>query len=154
MRWTFWRKERPRRKDAAPSPSDERVERADPTAALRARARRRLIGAAALLLAVVVVVPLLLDSAPRPISDNIPIESPSDRPPFIASNRCLSDAIPFNTERRISMARLTFPIRSWRVVVAGGAAWHAAPTADLAHDVDYHFLMALIEADQRLVEDQ
>jgi DedD protein len=82
MRWTFWRKERPRRKDAAPSPSDERVERADPTAALRARGRRRLIGAAALLLAVVVVVPLLLDPAPRPISDNIPIEIPSDRSPF------------------------------------------------------------------------
>jgi DedD protein len=80
--WTFWRKKRPRRKDAAPPASDERVERADPTKALRARGRRRLIGAAALLLAVVVVVPLLLDPAPRPISDNIPIEIPSDRSPF------------------------------------------------------------------------
>ncbi|HUL66368.1 MAG TPA: SPOR domain-containing protein [Burkholderiaceae bacterium] len=54
----------------------------DPTAALRVRARRRLIGAAALLLAVAIVVPLLLDRAPRPTVDNIPIDIPSEKTPF------------------------------------------------------------------------
>ncbi|HTT13424.1 MAG TPA: SPOR domain-containing protein [Burkholderiaceae bacterium] len=46
------------------------------------RARRRLIGAAALLLAAVILVPLLLDPAPRPTVDNIPIDIPSERTPF------------------------------------------------------------------------
>jgi len=54
----------------------------DATAALRTRARRRLIGAVALLLAVAILVPLLLDPAPRPVSDNIAIDIPSERQPF------------------------------------------------------------------------
>jgi DedD protein len=49
---------------------------------LKVRARRRLIGAVALLLAAVILVPLLLDPAPRPTVDNIPIDIPSDRQPF------------------------------------------------------------------------
>src|SRR5262245_54834199 len=54
----------------------------DPTAALRVRARRRLIGAIALLLAAVILVPVLLDPAPRPAADNIPIDIPSEKAPF------------------------------------------------------------------------
>jgi len=54
----------------------------DPAAALRVRARRRLIGAAALLLAAAIVVPLLLDPAPRQTVDNIPIDIPSEKQPF------------------------------------------------------------------------
>jgi DedD protein len=50
--------------------------------ALRVRARRRLIGAAALLLAAVIIVPLVLDPAPRPAADNIPIDIPSEKQPF------------------------------------------------------------------------
>lgn len=50
--------------------------------ALRVRARRRLIGAAALLLTVAVVVPMLLDPAPRPLSDRIAIDIPSEKTPF------------------------------------------------------------------------
>jgi DedD protein len=49
---------------------------------LKVRARRRLIGAVALLLAAVILVPLLLDPAPRPTVDNIPIDIPSERQPF------------------------------------------------------------------------
>jgi len=49
---------------------------------LRVRTRRRLIGAFALLLLVVIVVPTLLDPAPRPLPDNIPIDLPSDRTAF------------------------------------------------------------------------
>lgn len=49
---------------------------------LRVVARRRLIGAAALLLLAVIVVPMLVDPAPRPVPDNIPIDIPSEKTPF------------------------------------------------------------------------
>lgn len=84
MSLAFWR-----RKNAAvganPRSSrstDDDSGRADPTAALRARARRRLIGAAALLLLAVIVVPMLLDPEPRPVADNIPIDIPSEKSKF------------------------------------------------------------------------
>ena len=88
MRWAFWRKD-----DGAPpagrsSRTAERAfddadpGRADPAQALRVRARRRLIGAAALLLAAVIVVPMVLDPAPRPVPDTVPIDIPSEKTPF------------------------------------------------------------------------
>ena len=49
---------------------------------MRVRARRRLIGAAALLLTVAIVVPMLLDPEPKPTSDNIAIDIPSEKTPF------------------------------------------------------------------------
>lgn len=86
MGFAFWRRNK-RLPDAAKGPSprsldDDSGARADVTAGLRARARRRLIGAAALLLAVAVFVPMLLDSEPRPVPDNIPVEIPSEKTPF------------------------------------------------------------------------
>lgn len=88
MSLAFWR-----RKNTAPdaselrstrtaAPDDDSGARADPTASLRARARRRLIGAAALLLLVVIVVPMVLDPEPRPVPDNIPIDIPSEKSKF------------------------------------------------------------------------
>lgn len=88
MSLAFWR-----RKNTAPDaselrstrtagPDDDSGARVDPTAALRARARRRLIGAAALLLLVVIVVPMVLDPEPRPVPDNIPIDIPSEKTKF------------------------------------------------------------------------
>jgi DedD protein len=87
MRWVFSRRADADARDAAPSagrgrPGDDNGGRTDPTAALRVRARRRLIGAAALLLAVAVVLPMVLDKEPRPVPDSIPIDIPSDRTPF------------------------------------------------------------------------
>lgn len=86
MKWAFWR-----RSDAdsdAGSAARDRTRAGDgrdgdvDAAAIRVRARRRLVGAAALLLAAVVLVPMLLDPAPKPVADNIPIEIPSERTPF------------------------------------------------------------------------
>lgn len=82
MAWAYWRsgkKAEPARDADAASESSGR---ADPTAALKVRARRQLIGAAALLLAVVIVVPMILDPTPRPVPDNIPIDIPSEKTPF------------------------------------------------------------------------
>lgn len=49
---------------------------------LKIRARRRLIGAITLVLTAVIVVPMLLDSEPRPLNQNIPVEIPSKNTPF------------------------------------------------------------------------
>jgi DedD protein len=64
------------------SQDDDVDPRLDPAAGLRARARHRLIGASALLLAVAIVVPMLLDPEPRTVTENIPIDIPSERAPF------------------------------------------------------------------------
>lgn len=87
MSLAFWR--RKNTSPDAPGPRSPRTNaggedsgRADPTAALRARARRRLIGAAALLLLVVIVVPMVLDPEPKPLADNIPIDIPSEKTKF------------------------------------------------------------------------
>jgi DedD protein len=91
MKWLFWRKDMDDSSAAGPDRS-RRVSRAaaddadsdhtDPAIALKIRARRRLIGAAALLLAAVIIVPMVLDPAPRPVPDTVPIEIPSEKTPF------------------------------------------------------------------------
>ncbi|MGZ9029784.1 MAG: SPOR domain-containing protein [Burkholderiaceae bacterium] len=88
MGLAFWRLKKRAASAAAkpsarPSQSQDDVDpRLDPAAGMRARARHRLIGAAALLLAVAVIVPMLLDPEPKPVSENIPIDIPSERTPF------------------------------------------------------------------------
>jgi len=62
--------------------ADEAAVRAGKAARIRTRMRRRLIGAAALLVGTAVVVPMMLDPAPRPLPDNIPVDIPSERTPF------------------------------------------------------------------------
>ncbi|CAB3887705.1 Cell division protein DedD [Achromobacter anxifer] len=51
-------------------------------AELRGRARRRLAGAVALVLAAVIILPMVLDSQPKPVDDNIPIRVPERNTPF------------------------------------------------------------------------
>jgi len=79
----FWR----RKDNAAGTPSkrasaSETSRRVEPVDIVRVRARRRLIGAAALLLTVAIVVPMVLDPEPKPVSDNIAIDIPSEKTPF------------------------------------------------------------------------
>jgi len=79
----FWRDKNATAEKRNASASRSRgADGSDATAALKVRARRRLIGAVALLLAAVIIVPLLLDPAPRPTADNIPIDIPSEKAPF------------------------------------------------------------------------
>jgi DedD protein len=49
----------------------------DPTLPEKQRARRRLVGAIALVFAAVVVLPMVLDSHPKPVTDDIAIDIPS-----------------------------------------------------------------------------
>jgi DedD protein len=49
----------------------------DPTLPEKQRARRRLVGAIALVVAAVVVLPMILDSHPKPVTDDIAIDIPN-----------------------------------------------------------------------------
>lgn len=54
----------------------------DPVLPEKKRARRRLVGAVALVLAMIIGLPMLLDSEPKPVADDITIQIPSrDKPP-------------------------------------------------------------------------
>jgi DedD protein len=52
----------------------------DPTLPEKQRARRRLVGALALVAAAVIILPMVLDSHPKPVTDDISIDIPA-RPP-------------------------------------------------------------------------
>ncbi|HWJ96375.1 MAG TPA: SPOR domain-containing protein [Telluria sp.] len=57
--------------------TNKRSEQADPVLPEKKRARRRLVGAIALVLAAVIGLPMILDSEPKPVADDIAIQIPS-----------------------------------------------------------------------------
>ncbi|CAN7656107.1 SPOR domain-containing protein [Trinickia sp. LjRoot230] len=57
----------------------------DPTLPEKQRARRRLVGAIALVVAAIVILPMVLDSHPKPVTDDIAIDIPS-RPANLPSH--------------------------------------------------------------------
>lgn len=64
---------RPRRSRAAKSQDEEPI---DPMLPEKKRARRRLIGATALVLAAIIGLPMVFDSEPKPLADDINIQIP------------------------------------------------------------------------------
>lgn len=56
----------------------------DPTLPEKQRARRRLVGAIALVVAAVVILPMVLDSHPKPVTDDIAIDIPNRPAPKLA----------------------------------------------------------------------
>ncbi|BAN25937.1 SPOR domain-containing protein [Caballeronia insecticola] len=64
----------------------------DPTLPEKQRARRRLVGAIALVLAAVIVLPMVLDSRPKPVTDDISIDIPSRPAPAVKQSRDATDA--------------------------------------------------------------
>jgi DedD protein len=92
MPWPFSRSQ-PREAGEEPAEAGGRpAEARDPEAELRIQTRRRLIGAALLLLAAVIVLPMLLDTAPRPVPEEIAItvvspppaaRAQADKPPAV-----------------------------------------------------------------------
>ena len=82
MPWPFSRSEPASSGGGSGEAAARQGEARDPAAELRARTRRRLIGAAVLLLGAVIVLPMLLDTAPRQVRDDIAIivDSPPPAP--------------------------------------------------------------------------
>jgi DedD protein len=64
----------------------------DPTLPEKQRARRRLVGASALVLAAVIVLPMVLDSRPKPVTDDISIDIPNRAAPAAKQAREPNDA--------------------------------------------------------------
>jgi DedD protein len=63
---------------------NKREEAVDPVLPEKKRARRRLVGAIALVLAAIIGLPMILDSEPKPLSDDISIQIPSKDTPATA----------------------------------------------------------------------
>ncbi|WP_293776864.1 SPOR domain-containing protein [uncultured Oxalicibacterium sp.] len=63
----------------------KRDEPVDPVLPEKKRARRRLVGAVALVLAAVIGLPMILDSEPKPLSDDVAIQIPSKDTPAPAT---------------------------------------------------------------------
>src|SRR6204780_2698026 len=57
----------------------------DPTLPEKQRARRRLVGAIAMVVAAVVILPMVLDSHPKPVTDDIAIDIPNRPAPKAAA---------------------------------------------------------------------
>lgn len=75
---------RPRRSRSAKANDEEPM---DPMLPEKKRARRRLIGATALVLAAIIGLPMIFDSEPKPLSNDIAIQiPPRDKAPAINSN--------------------------------------------------------------------
>ena len=64
----------------------------DPTLPEKQRARRRLVGAIALVLAAVIILPMVLDSRPKPVTDDISIDIPNRPSPAAKQSREQNDA--------------------------------------------------------------
>ena len=89
---------RSRSKKAAAS-RRSRVE--DPILPEKKRARRRLIGASAIALAAVIGLPMLFDSEPKPLGDDVQIRIPSkDKAPELAANQNQAETAEAGSNRR------------------------------------------------------
>lgn len=89
---------RSRSKKAAAS-RRSRVE--DPILPEKKRARRRLIGASAIALAAVIGLPMLFDSEPKPLGDDVQIRIPSkDKAPELAANQSQAEPAEAGSNRR------------------------------------------------------
>lgn len=68
--------------DSSPSRPRPSVTSEAQAAELRGKARRRLAGAIALVLAAVIILPMMLDSEPVPVSEDIPVRIPDRGTPY------------------------------------------------------------------------
>ncbi|MGF6701845.1 DedD protein [Paraburkholderia sp. MM5496-R1] len=63
----------------------------DPTLPEKQRARRRLVGAIALVVAAVIILPMVLDSHPKPVTDDISIDIPNRPAPKLSRSTANED---------------------------------------------------------------
>lgn len=76
---------------------------ADPVLPEKKRARRRLVGAIALALAVAIGLPMILDSEPRPLANDIAIQIPSKDKPVAAEAAPAPAAAPAKVEQSAAL---------------------------------------------------
>ncbi|MGB9988839.1 SPOR domain-containing protein [Massilia sp. SM-13] len=76
---------------------------ADPVLPEKKRARRRLVGAIALALAVAIGLPMILDSEPRPLANDIAIQIPSKDKPVAAEAAPAPAAAPARVEQSAAL---------------------------------------------------
>ena len=74
-------------------PGKPAAEPVDPVLPEKKRARRRLVGAVALVLAAIIGLPMILDSEPKPLGDDVVVQIPSkDQPAQISPVRSVASA--------------------------------------------------------------
>lgn len=73
----------------------------DPVLPEKKRARRRLIGAVALVLAAVVGLPMILDSEPKPLGDDIAIQIPSKDKPAARTSDMVADSAALGDQEEV-----------------------------------------------------
>src|SRR5687767_1601914 len=105
---------------------------------LKKRARRRLVGAIVLVTAVAVVLPMVLDSEPRPVSQNVEIQIPSPdsgelKPKSVTAAPKSADTSPI---KGMPPAPKADKSAAQAKVDAGAAAKPAAPSAVIADPAD------------------
>lgn len=81
-------------------------EAVDPALPQKKRARRRLVGAVALVLAAVIVLPMILDSEPKPLAEDIAIQIPSKDSPAVRPGSTRSTPLPASGSRMPASAGL------------------------------------------------
>ena len=95
----------------------------DPTLPEKQRARRRLVGAIALVVAAVVILPMVLDSHPKPVTDDIAIDIPNR--PATAPSRS-NDDNPQDTQAGVAPDRADVGDAASGAASAAGAASSSA----------------------------
>ncbi|CAH2940329.1 MAG: Septum-associated cell division protein DedD [uncultured Paraburkholderia sp.] len=103
----------------------------DPTLPEKQRARRRLVGAIAMVVAAVVVLPMVLDSHPKPVTDDISIDIPSRPAPKLTKHEVDTQAgvAPDNPAPDAALAASSFaPARM------GAQAQSGAVSGDIRQD--------------------
>ncbi|WP_025601993.1 SPOR domain-containing protein [Burkholderia sp. WSM2230] len=104
----------------------------DPTLPEKQRARRRLVGAIAMVVAAVVVLPMVLDSHPKPVTDDISIDIPSRPAPKLSKHEVDTQAgvAPDNPTADAALAASSLaPARSAAPSVAQGQSGAARKDA-------------------------
>jgi DedD protein len=120
---------KPRRSRRSPTQDEEPI---DPMLPDKQRARRRLIGATALVLAAIIGLPMIFDSEPKPLADDIAIQIPSRDKPGAAPNSPSAMAplpVPLVEPKKALIAP---PTSSWtepKVESKAEAKTESAPTA-------------------------
>lgn len=96
---------------------------------LKRRARRRLVGAVALATAIVVLLPMLLDSEPKQVGQNIELHIPDKDKVAEFAPKLSSPSTPVDAPAASSVSAIAAPAAVSQVVAASEAAAVSSPVA-------------------------